>query len=507
MKSLACKVFILSAFLFFFLVTTATAQTLTVKVPRGNVRAGPGLTYDIVGKVTRGQEYPIEDRQGDWFKIHLEPGKEGWLYTSLVQLSTEPQSPGRKAIPQEGGRGTPEEAPSSSAAHTMTTLFLILLVASVIGLIRSKKRRRMYLCFTIAFFILFSVSAGQIEQEKKKGIVTSQLTKQEKQKLKPTKEKKQKSKIALSSKARVKEVDMPKYSVLDENIVDTPIKTEITLNLLVSGEISDDGLRILLNKLYFSTKGRRGFRYHKSPTNIYIYAYTSKERAEAGMGQWVAMLQKGYDELRPTIRINPRQLAQLGAKPEERFELSEAKRIQIWNEIIKVEDRTSYSRSLMGEAKNELARKYGLTRRQLDMIAGEGLRKDWPFPKQKEQQLKATMRQREKETPQPSEGSKLAKVCSIGKQPGVRGGVIMARSGHLEEFLAAFKIMGNTLDPQLRTGYEIIALSFAECLVKTGTKVRITGFSSTSNGYAITVMEGSKVGQSGEVHKSHLTCR
>ena len=48
------------------------AQTLTVQVRRGNVRSGPGDTYEVIGKIRRGQKFDVEARQGDWFKILLE---------------------------------------------------------------------------------------------------------------------------------------------------------------------------------------------------------------------------------------------------------------------------------------------------------------------------------------------------------------------------------------------------------------------------------------------------
>ncbi len=63
------------------------AQSLTVRVRRGNVRSGPGDTYDVIGKVRRGQKFDVEARQGDWFKILLETGREGWVFKSLVEVS------------------------------------------------------------------------------------------------------------------------------------------------------------------------------------------------------------------------------------------------------------------------------------------------------------------------------------------------------------------------------------------------------------------------------------
>lgn len=205
-------------------------------------------------------------------------------------------------------------------------------------------------------------------------------------------------------------VTLPIYSVLDEDIYDAPVKAQIVLNILVSGEISELSLRALLNKLYSSIKMRKGFKYHDYPTNIYIYAFTTKERYDSGMGLWIAMLQKSYGDVNPIIDINNSQIAQLGEKPKKKFGLTEYKRKQIWNEMIKAEDRAEveikqkyplpdplkpgYSKSavrkqiekqvnlretLKEKLENELAKKHGLTRKQLDEISVEGITKGWPW--------------------------------------------------------------------------------------------------------------------------------
>ena len=214
--------------------------------------------------------------------------------------------------------------------------------------------------------------------------------------------------IDSEANAEKENVVVPKYSILSEDVYDIPLKTQVELNILVSGEISETGLKALLNKLYSSTKAKKGFKYHNSPTNIYIYAFTSKERAESGMGQWIAMLQESPGDLGPRISISKRQIAQLGAKPEERFGLSETNRIEIWKEYVLAEDRawekaeerypfntglsqsqfqkqaeklTLFRQQLEKQYKGELAKKYGLTLEQLKEIADEGVTKDWPLPK------------------------------------------------------------------------------------------------------------------------------
>ncbi|MFQ5903104.1 MAG: trypsin-like peptidase domain-containing protein [Candidatus Binatia bacterium] len=63
------------------------AQTLTVKVQRGNVRSGPGLTHSVIGQVNKGEKYTIEGREGAWFKILLEDKRKGWIFHKLVEVA------------------------------------------------------------------------------------------------------------------------------------------------------------------------------------------------------------------------------------------------------------------------------------------------------------------------------------------------------------------------------------------------------------------------------------
>ncbi len=208
--------------------------------------------------------------------------------------------------------------------------------------------------------------------------------------------------------AQQRKIVMPKYMVLNEDIYDIPLKTQVELNILVSGEISESGLRALLNKLYTSIKKKKGFKYHSSPTNIYIYSYTSKERFESGMGQWIAMLEKSYNDVSPSISVNRRQITQLGVKPEEKLGFSEKERKEIWKELVLIEDRawqeaekqypfnpelsqsqvrkqagklTGLRERLEKEYQTKLAKKYSLTLKQLEEISMEGITKDWALPK------------------------------------------------------------------------------------------------------------------------------
>jgi len=249
----------------------------------------------------------------------------------------------------------------------------VSLIVLIVQAIR-RKRKKPWVLSLVGFIIILFVGTGL-------GGITGQ----------PAKEKKPVVSIEEKKPATLE------YTILNEDVYDAPIKTQVELNILLSGEISETGLKTLLNQLYSSTKARKDFKYHDCPTNIYIYAFTSKERAESGMGQWIAMLQKSPGDAKATISINERQIAQLGSKPEERFGLSEEERKEIWKELVLVEDRAmeealeeypeqfekqaEMEMRLIDDYKNKLSEKYELTREQLQEISVEGVEKDWPFPR------------------------------------------------------------------------------------------------------------------------------
>lgn len=109
------------------------------------------------------------------------------------------------------------------------------------------------------------------------------------------------------------------------------------MRALLSGKITEDGLKALLKKLYDSAMATRGFTCYDRPTNVFIYLYTSRENAEGG-STWIAMLSKSFGEDKPTISIKPEQMAQLGKKPEVKFGLQEGKIRAIFREIVSAED-------------------------------------------------------------------------------------------------------------------------------------------------------------------------
>ncbi len=190
------------------------------------------------------------------------------------------------------------------------------------------------------------------------------------------------------------------YTVLDEETYDAPIKTQVTLKVLVPAKASRVDLEALLGTLYSSIAARRGYKYHDAPTSVWIYAYTSREFAEAGLRHWIAMLSKAHSDPGPNVSFNEAQFAQRTVTPEIKFGLSEEQRKEIFHRLgdIGVESQAAADRahpygpsathdellawaeydSEFRERKHqELADRYDITTDDLARIVTEGMNLGW----------------------------------------------------------------------------------------------------------------------------------
>jgi len=131
----------------------------------------------------------------------------------------------------------------------------------------------------------------------------------------------------------------PSYTIVDQDKYDAPIKTEITLHAIVSGKITEAGLKALLHKLYEEACAMRAFRHHGGrPTHVFIYLYTSREHFDSRMGQWIAMLSRVGADAPVKTEIRTELIPQLSALPEVKYGLTESKRKEIFRAIVRAED-------------------------------------------------------------------------------------------------------------------------------------------------------------------------
>lgn len=186
------------------------------------------------------------------------------------------------------------------------------------------------------------------------------------------------------------------FTLHDENVSDTAIKTQIEQHVVADGVPTPSELEAEIRARYRAALNRRGFTHHNPATNIYIYVYGSREQASAGEGLWIGMLGKSYGDTRePRVVINSERLGGLGAVADDRFGLSEAVRRQVFRGVAAAEDRgtrEAMSRvpdtrileqvKLEGELQQkyraEIAKKFGLNEDQLREVSSEGVRKGWP---------------------------------------------------------------------------------------------------------------------------------
>lgn len=198
-----------------------------------------------------------------------------------------------------------------------------------------------------------------------------------------------------------------KYEILKNDITDVPLKTQVALTIVLTDEttkINKETVSKLLANLYKRAKSRSGFKYHTHPTNVYIWAFTTKDKANAGMGQWVGMISDAANETNPDLKISDIQLNSLVLKPVDRFGLPETIRLEIWHKAINVEDRaqkeadlkypmdkkgitrsyilkyTNYRDKLEVKYESELVREYVITNAILDSISFEASHKGWAYP-------------------------------------------------------------------------------------------------------------------------------
>lgn len=130
------------------------------------------------------------------------------------------------------------------------------------------------------------------------------------------------------------------YTVVDEEIYDAPIKTQIAQDIVVSGVPTKANLEAEMLKRYRVAKARHGFRYHNPANAIYIRVYGTKQYSHGRKGSWIGMVaMQPSDKGEPSVLVDDKRLAALSQVPKERFGLSERERMQVFWEITVAEAR------------------------------------------------------------------------------------------------------------------------------------------------------------------------
>jgi SH3-like domain-containing protein len=85
--------------------TLVSAETLTVTVPKANIRSGPGTGYKIVDRAEKGDNLTSIDKREGWIKVRWHGGREGWVAEGLV--TSTPAQHVKVKVEKENLRRTP----------------------------------------------------------------------------------------------------------------------------------------------------------------------------------------------------------------------------------------------------------------------------------------------------------------------------------------------------------------------------------------------------------------
>ncbi|MGI5817056.1 MAG: SH3 domain-containing protein [Armatimonadota bacterium] len=82
---------------------------------RVNLRAGPSTSERSKALVIEGQTLYVTDRQGDWYRVRVHGGEDGWIHSSLVKLPGDAGSGTAGPTPSVSPTPTPPSTPSTPA--------------------------------------------------------------------------------------------------------------------------------------------------------------------------------------------------------------------------------------------------------------------------------------------------------------------------------------------------------------------------------------------------------
>lgn len=87
------------------------------------------------------------------------------------------------------------------------------------------------------------------------------------------------------------------HEVIDEEVYDIPVKTQVERNILITGQVSHDQLDAFLAEQYEEVLSSTGYEYREHPNAIYIYVYTPGSSGD----EWIGRVEKHAASNTPTI--------------------------------------------------------------------------------------------------------------------------------------------------------------------------------------------------------------
>lgn len=212
--------------------------------------------------------------------------------------------------------------------------------------------------------------------------------------------------VLFSCTPQTKRTSTLRHIIVSEQIEDIPLKSQIVQHVLIQEQsYGESDILVLLKELFDRAKNRTGFKYRSRASNIYIYAYTSHEKAVSAGAQWVGMISIDPTQETPLSRINDIQLKSLTEPSVDKWGIPHEKRKSIWLESIQAEKKAQEKadekypywelnspkdyleknidlfRELQAQHNKQLLEKHHIQPEILDSISLEGVLKGWSYPK------------------------------------------------------------------------------------------------------------------------------
>jgi hypothetical protein len=101
---------------------------------------------------------------------------------------------------------------------------------------------------------------------------------------------------------RARQREAGSYKILNREVTDTPVKTQVELQVLVNRNATGERLESVLQHVYDEVAAESGFKHHRHPNAIYVWAYTSEDWETNSTG-WVGTIQKAAADSKPGIQL------------------------------------------------------------------------------------------------------------------------------------------------------------------------------------------------------------
>jgi hypothetical protein len=92
----------------------------------------------------------------------------------------------------------------------------------------------------------------------------------------------------------------PSYRIIDEEVSESHIKTQVSLKVIIPPETNRAGLDAIMREVYAATSTRTGFKLRKHPNALYLYFFTSEHTARTSPTSSVGAVLKAAADAGPS---------------------------------------------------------------------------------------------------------------------------------------------------------------------------------------------------------------